>query len=245
MYAFEVIEAQREPLRSKLKDLLRHFPKEEHLTVRAMRAGTTFIREGDAAQTVFILLSGCCSSYWIVPSKVQYRCSHKEALTFIGDLAALSDFPFYTASVKADASSVFLVVYKDTFLQWIEKDVELYRRLVKYNLQMLLSQGLSHRIADRRDTYVRILDYLNWNVGQQSHSRNQSFVTIRKTRETIAEEMGDISLRTLNRYLSILEKEGIISLVRGKIQISPEQKARIERFIREFDFLKSMPNDLF
>lgn len=244
MQPFEVIEAHQEPLRSKLKELLRHYPKGEHIALRPLRKDYTFIREGDPVSSVYILLSGSCSSYWDVPSKVQYMCGHSKQFDFLGDLAAMSGFPFYTCSVRTDVSSVFLVIRQDTFLRWLEQDFELYRRLARSNLRMLVIQGFSHRAADRRDNYTRVLGYLRWNYLQNAEEAD-ALVVIKKTREGIAQEMGDISLRTLNRYLSHFAKEGVISLIRGKVSIGPEQIQRIELLIQEFDFCQTMPNDLF
>ncbi len=226
----DVAERQNEPLRSRIEKLFRHFPPDAEVMLRHYRRGARMIREGDPHALVFVLLSGYLTISWDQPGQGQYRLANSTPLTFIGDMAALAGFQEYTTSVYAKKSSTLIAIPTSVFLDWLYHDLPVYRALVQSNLKKLLTQNRTNRSASGRPSYHRILDFLNWYYIDQEEYQDPP-VKIQMTRESMVDEIGGISLRSLNRYLAQINKEGLISLNKGKVQITQEQHEKIVEII--------------
>lgn len=226
----EVAAKQSEPLRSRVEKLFRHFPPDAEVMLRQYKRGGRLIREGDPNVLVFVLLSGYLTTSWEQPGRSQYRLTNSKPLTFIGDLSALAGFREYTTSVYAKKFSTLIAIPTSVFLDWLYRDPPAYRSLVQTNLKMLLGQNRFNRSAADRTSYYRILDFLNWCYISQEEYQEPP-VKILMTRENMVDEIGGISLRSLNRYLAQINKEGLISLNKGKVQITQEQHEKIVEII--------------
>ena len=228
----EAIERQPEPLRTQMTEMFRLFPKDESVMLRTMKTGSVFIREDTPSVTVFVLLSGRVAAFWNQPGQSQFLAMHDTPLTVLGDLAPLGGVPYHTTSMRTYTKTSFLTMRKDTFLRWTEIDIALYRRLVLHNLNMLIYQAMHSRSASGQPTRQRIIEYLRWYYEVESKD-GVTAVLLRKTREEITEDLGHISLRTLNRYIAELEEAGLFTIVRGKIQITQKQYEKIVQFEKQ------------
>lgn len=227
----DIIARQDEPLRSRMEQLFRRFPPDAEVMLRQYKSGARLFREGDPNALVFVILSGSVAVSWDQPGQCQYLSLNDKPLTFVGDLAALAGFREYTTSVHVRKRSTLISMPTEVFLDWLYQDLPVYRSMVQFNLNMLSTQGRSSRSAVGQSSYQRILEFLNWYyavVGKQQ----ETIVKVQLTREQMVDEIGGISLRSLNRYLAQLSKEGLISLNKGKVQISQEQHAKIVEIIR-------------
>ncbi len=226
----EVAAQQNEPLRSRLEKLFCHFPADAEVMVRQYKKGSWLIREGDPNVLVFVLLNGYLTTAWDQPGQSQYRLANSKPLTFIGDLAALAGFKEYTTSVYAKRSSTLISIPTSVFLDWLCRDPTAYRTLVQAYFKMLLGQNRFNRSSAGRTSYHRILDFLHWCYMDQADSQEE-FVRIQLTRENMMDEIGGISLRSLNRYLAQIHAQGLISIKKGKVQITQEQHEKIVEII--------------
>lgn len=226
----EAIARQKEPLCSQLRDMFQHFPENGSVILRTVQAGVTIMKEGEPSVTVFLLLEGQSTAFWMDPGHSQYLASHEVPLTFLGDLAALAGFAYHTTSMKTVSKCRFLTMHRDVFMQWMDRDPDIYRSLVQKNLQMLSVQARGSRSAAMQNNDIRILEYLSWRY-QMDRTDKNPVVLIRKTREEIAEDIGGVSLRTLNRHLAHIAGEDLITLVKGKVQITQKQYVRIVKTV--------------
>ena len=225
----EAIEHQSEPLRTQMAEMFQLFPKDENVMLRTMKSGSVFIQEDTPSVTVYVLLSGRVAAFWNQPGQSQFLAMHDVPLTILGDLAPLGNIPYHTTSMRTYTKTYFLTMRRDTSLRWTDIDNALYRKLVLHNLNMLMNQAMHSRSASCQPTRQRILEYLCWYY-EVERKDSGTTVLIRKTREEITEDLGHISLRTLNRYISELEDVGLFSIVRGKIQIAQKQYEKIVQY---------------
>ena len=228
----EAIERQPEPLRTQMTEMFRLFPKDENVMLRTMKSGAVFIQEDTPSVTVYVLLSGRVAAFWNQPGQSQFLAMHDAPLTVLGDLAPLGNIPYHTTSMRTYTKTYFLTMRRDTFLRCTDIDNTLYRRLVLHNLNMLMKQAAHSRSASSQPTHQRILEYLRW-FYEVERKDSGSAVLIRKTREEITEDLGHISLRTLNRHISEMEDMGLFTIVRGKIQITQKQYEKIVQFEKQ------------
>ncbi len=230
MKMMDVAAKQSEPLRSRIEKLFRHFPPDAEVMLRQYKRGSRLFREGDPHALVFVLLNGYLTISWDQPGQGQYRHANSKPLTFRGDMAALAGFQESTTSVYAKKFSTLIAIPTNVFLDWLYHDLPVYRSLVQSNLKNLLTQNRTNRSASGRPSYYRILDFLNWYYMEQEEYQAPP-VKIQLTRENMVDEIGGISLRSLNRYLAQINREGMISLNKGKVQITQEQHEKIVEII--------------
>jgi len=213
-----------------MEKLFRHFPPDAEVMLRQYKRGSRLFREGDPHVLVFVLLNGYLTISWDQPGQGQYRLASSKPLTFIGDMAALAGFQEYTTSVYVQKFSTIIAIPTSVFLDWLYHDLPVYRALVQSNLKKLLIQNRANRSTSGRTSYHRILDYLHWYYTDQEECQEPP-VRIQLTRESMVDEIGGISLRSLNRYLAQINREGLISLNKGKVQITQEQHEKIVEII--------------
>jgi len=226
----DVAAMQSEPLRSQLEQMFRHFPPDAEVMLRQYKSGTCLFREGTPNALVYVILSGYLTTSWEQPGQCQYILMQNKPLTFVGDLAALAGFQTYTTSVHVKKASTLVSIPTHVFLDWLYHDLPAYRTLVQFNLNMLLTQDRFNRSAVGQSSYRRILDFLRWHYAVQEKYQEPP-VKLQLTRENMVDEIGDISLRSLNRYLARIHKEGLITIQKGKVQISREQYQKMTELI--------------
>ncbi len=226
----EVIALQKEALRPKLRKLFQNFPKDDFVMIRTYELGTTIIEEGMPSVMVYLLLSGSVETFWDQPGYSQYFAVHSEPLTFLGDLAPLCGHDYATASLRTLEKSTFLIMSRTIFLNWLDRDFELYKELAARNLKMLALQSRNSRSGVVLPNSIRILEYLHW-FYEKGFSETNSEIIVNRNREQIVEDIGGISLRTLNRYLSQMEEQKLFTIVKGKIHISQSQATKIRQIL--------------
>lgn len=233
MKIHEILPRLPKELHEDFQQLFKHFPANAHVIYKVAEPGTTIIEEGAPCAAVFVLISGVLASFWDQPGHCQYLAVQADPLRIVGDLAILCEYEHYTTSMKALERCSFLVINRFDFENWIKKDQELHNRLALINLRMLADQSHEGRKAAAENSKLRILKYINWYYEMNS-SENETVILKRK-REQMAEDIGGISLRSLNRYISSMENEELFSIVKGKINISQKNNQKIVEKIKNYN----------
>ncbi len=228
----DIITLQKEPLRSDMKLFFRAFPENAEVFLHEYKEYRVFLKEGDPTDTVYVLLSGRVSARWLSPGYGMYYSYHDAPLKMFGDLAILAGVGFYSTSVRAESPSRIVSMHREDFLRWLRKDRERFEEVVRDNLQMLMLTAEHTRRMSSQDNMTRFLEYLIWNF-EIHYTKGQPGIIVRKKREEMVGDIGGISLRSLNRYISDLFDEGVISLRKGKILITSEQIRIIRDKVRQ------------
>ncbi len=77
----------------------------------------------------------------------------------------------------------------------------------------------------------RLIKYLVKSY-ENKHKENQDKLKINKTQAELSDRTG-FNVRSVQRNIAALEKEGLISIENGKITISPEQFLRLKKYENE------------
>lgn len=228
----EAISKEPIDLQPRLEKMFAKFPKLANVNVSVYSTGQIILSEGSKCDTVFILLSGSTCAYWLEPGISQYNAKRMEELTVIGDLAVLADSPVYTTSIKCTKRCRLLSFSRQTFERWMECDLDMYRYLVIKNIRMLMNQAKISRKTSMEHNEIRVLGYL-YNQYVTGRLGTSTVLKIKDRRDEIVENVGAISLRTLNRYLSHFKDLGLISTEKGKITINQYQFSLIGERLKE------------
>ncbi len=228
----EVIENQKEPLKSMMKKMFRSFPRDAEVRVRDLPEKKTFLHEGDPVDTVYVLLKGRSTASWMIPGYGMYQALHEDVLQLFGDMAILGGFDNYSTSVSTVSRCRILSMTKEDFLTWMHSDRPVYEEIVRRNLRMLFqTTEVNRRSSLQKNTY-RLLEYLEWYYAKNI-TPGQKGVLVRKTREEMLNDIGGLSLRSLNRYIAELVEKETVSIYKGKIRITEKQYKQIQRELKE------------
>ncbi|MBF1706506.1 MAG: Crp/Fnr family transcriptional regulator, partial [Selenomonas sp.] len=141
--------------------------------------------------------------------------------TFLGEYEALAGTPYYAATCEAETVCDLLAISIDAFGAWLQHDAA-----AAFSVACMIARK-SWPISDEygQIKYLtvqsRLLAYL-----QKQLPPTDAAVRLPMRRQDIADAIGT-SLKTVNRSVERLRAEGILSLDRGKIALSPDQCAKV------------------
>lgn len=212
------------PQTAYLKQLFANFPEDAALSVIYVEAGGVFIRQDDTCNTVYVLAEGRARSQ-IYTHGATRAFADFEAVTLFGEYETVAGLPHYRADVTAQVDCVCLKLSAADYTRWMLQDSKVFYARMRGVLQTLLWQGEAERSSQQLPGRERIVLFLLDYCQRHNHGGE---VVVRKTRTAVVEETG-FSLRTVNRAVQQLAREGLLTLVRGKIVITPAQRGLLQQ----------------
>lgn len=217
--------------------ILKNFPEECEVLLNSYDDGDFIFRENDPIVYVGILVQGRCTCSWDISGRDDYVHISSELPSTMGDQAVLAGLSHYTGTFRAIGKCKAALVRVPDFWLWMERDPEYYKAAAARHIRILLAQCQTRRstVVDRSD--IRVIKYLVWYCQVKcgaSSDKPPGPVTVRVTREAMTEAIGQISLRTVNRILSRMEKEDLIDIRKGKIYIRSEQYLQMAEILDSY-----------
>lgn len=231
-----------------LQDFFLHCPDSflPNLMLKSYPANETLISTDDSCSCIYILLKGRLQGIEERVSDTEYRFTEISAIEIIGDFEIFSQAPARFITLTTLERSLCLIIPAKAYLAWIKED----SHALFIRIQMLVTQWMIQTRSDRKnfflDNKTRVLQLLYHECsvlpspagpaspGKPCPSRSgmgggapAAGYAVRDTRNTLAARIG-CSVRTVNRIVSQLCEEGYISLIHGKIHISPEQLLKMK-----------------
>lgn len=178
--------------------------------------GETILYQGDPAKYFYILLSGRT----IIMNQISFSTSdiidYVEPPHILGLMEYIDHDPCYTAFVVAETMCVLFRINSIEFMDYIRQNAELcYQTLLITAHVTSSNMNLAeiHRIFPTKDILGHYL---------YKQAYYQLPYTCPLTRKELANQL-NINLRTLYRYLDYMEKQGYITIYKGKIIIKKKQ----------------------
>lgn len=214
-----------------LRQFLHTIPDEElHLfRVKNYRRGEHVIREGDRADAVYIIVSGLCHVLCHPSSTLVQPRAQLGYLDIVGLFELIQNLP-RVGDVVAYRNSTALCIERDVFLRWVETHPHFLLELATNVIQRLY-QDIDH-ICERTksSTYYGVICALIWNRNLLNR-KTPDFtgpVKIDYTRQYLADFIGK-DVRSVSRAMEHLLSKGLISKIHGKIYVTADQVAALER----------------
>ena len=221
---------------NEFNSLFRHFPEGCEVILKSYNDRDIIFRENDSLVYVGILISGRYSCSWEISGRDDYVHVSKKLPAMLGDQAALAGLSHYTGTFRALGKCKVILVRLLDYWLWMEQDISLYKQSVAKHIRTLLQQCQTRRTTVVEQADIRVIKYLTWYCrmnGNMSGTDLSRPLTVRVTRDTMTESIGRISLRTINRILSQLESKQLISIVKGKVCIRPEQYRQLNKILEK------------
>ena len=164
-----------------------------------------------------------------------YMIETNKAIDFIGEVTLLANMPKTSVTIEALTENTVIYLPRRESEQWVNTDTYILRKMAErtafklyrssYNNGLKLYYPPVFLLADH---LVRLYEQALTNTpGQKTASRP---FTLQKTRERLGEELG-MNIKTLDRAIRSMQKDGHFSLVKGKICFTHEEYLQMKEYL--------------
>lgn len=219
--------------RKYLEALFKNIPETavKEITYCEFKKNEDILFAGDPSDTVFFLLKGHVIGLEHQKLGRVYSFMDFTKMNILGDFEAFSDADKYGVTVRATENCKLLRISKKGYLNWVRHD----ENALFLRLNNILSTLDYERKLDREyifmDCKERLINYLVKLYEKEQKDISAPF-RVRKTQAELADKIG-FNLRSVQRSISALKKEGFLADEKSKIIISQEQYIRLKDFIEE------------
>lgn len=217
----ENLEALPEPARSRARMFLTDAGPEVLGAVRLVRAkrGETLLRMGETPDRVYLLLSGSARIIDQPNPGADYAFDEVAGMQFFGELEAIAELACVNAAVVAAQDCLLLCMSDVAFLGWLEESPAATRLVLRSAVDRLLLQSCETRRRLFLPARERIVEQL---LACAVPGTQEEAYCVRETRRELSEELA-CSERTVVRALGALQREGLVTLRRGRILLTATQ----------------------
>lgn len=195
----------------------------EQFDIVEMEGGTTFIYEGEDIQKIFMLVEGRVKATDQYLDGVSYEYMWFKPVKVFGVMEILLELSHYKSTLTTAVFSRFLVISKDAFEKWLSYDEKMLRLEARSMGNYLLTQAKMARAFLFLEGKQRVMVFI---VAALDLSGESGMV--RLSRQSIADNTG-LSIRTVNRAIKELMKEGYISCQGMRILADEDQQRRMKQ----------------
>ncbi|NLJ40916.1 MAG: Crp/Fnr family transcriptional regulator [Clostridiales bacterium] len=192
-------------------------------TFTKIRRDSFLMHYGDTLDHIFIICKGVVEVSSSNPNDHVTKVVFVKEGNMIGEMEALIGENIIAYNARAYTDCDLIRIPSKTFLKWFETDIYIVRKLSLALAKKLYESSMEAIKYSQHPAIIRLAGLL--------HSEDEGVVV--KTRQQLAETCG-VSVRTINRCIIKLKEKELISLYKGKIVISKEQKEVIERMYYKF-----------
>lgn len=214
---------------AELAQFFKKFPRNAEVFIKNVPAGNYCILEGEPCLYVYVVLAGKVAARHYSGYNA-FVANHFGRLSVLGDIAALGGLETYSTSIKTLTNCRLLEVRISDYWDWLLSDRKILKNQTQIAIGILLRELTEKRTIEEKSSEIRLLSYFVSYCTKEAFY-NRKIIEIKETRERIADEVGGISIRTVNRKISRFAAQGLINVVHGKIQISFEQLQKMQRIV--------------
>lgn len=173
-----------------------------------------------------------------------YMIETNKAIDFIGEVTLLACLPRTSVTIEALSANTVVYIPRKAAETWVNSDMHILRKMAQrtafklyrssYNNGLKLYYPPAFLIADHlvrlyEHTFPKITTDLK--TGSDSGPiTDDPIFTLNKTRERLGEELG-MNIKTLDRAVRSLQKDGYFSLIKGKISFDYKKYLRMKDYI--------------
>lgn len=201
----------------------------ESFQVVRLPRGTTFIRESEKADTVYILMRGKVVAVDYRVQEMAYGFITFKPIEVFGVMEILVDMDSFKTTLETARDSVFLKISREIFEKWIKNDMNAFQMQTKKTGRYLIEEVRKERLYVLVQGVGRV--YLTLYEWYRTYG-NGDTCSIYISRKNFSEMTG-LSERTITRTLKSLEEKGYIAREGWNILMTREQYFMIKALIED------------
>lgn len=206
-----------------LKDYTKNMPEDirRRCRVRVHPAGTLIHQKDTELDYFGIIATGENRVINELENGNVYMIESNRAIDFIGEVTILAGMPKTSVTIEAVTDTVAAYISRKDAEYWFSQDMNILSRTASHVAYKLYRSSYHNGTKLFYPPSYLLLDY-TVKYARLYRVQPGKTVVLSKTRTVLQEETG-INVKTLNRTISRLSKEGFISLEKGKITMDYEQ----------------------
>lgn len=191
---------------------------------RAVEDGSFFFMQGEAAEYLYIMISGRAKLCQFSSDGQQVNLRTLNPNQLFGAVGAVQENATYPASAQAIEDSLAIAIRSDQFRKLLEKRPHLSFGLMKLMTGYIQEMQNRYREMVTEKVEQRIARVLLRLAGQSGKRVEEGvLIELPFSRQNLA-EMAGTTLYTVSRTLSAWEKQGLISNGREKVTLTNPHK---------------------
>lgn len=213
-----------------LKALFKYVPDAvvKAISYKKYKKDQYIIHAGTTCDMVYLILSGNIVGLdYQRQGKVYYFMDFAQ-MYIIGDFEVFGDISEYCISICTTQECKVLMLSAKYYLQWVQHDENALFLRIKNIMTTLTFEKKSDREYIFLNCKERLIKYL---IKSYENKRKEDFKKhkIDKTQLELSDRIG-FNVRSVQRGITALEKEKLISIESGKITITSEQFLRLKQY---------------
>lgn len=217
-----------------LENYVRNMPSElwHRYTIRVYPPGT-IIHQKDFELTAFgIIAKGEHRVINEFQNGNVYMIEKNEPVDFVGEVTILAGMEKTSVTIETLTETTVIYFSRKDFEKWIETDIH-FLRLVAGKVAYKLYRSSYNRGARLfYPPHFILLDYILKAAASMGIEQKEE-ITLKQTRQELYEECG-ITVKTLNRTITRLKEDELISLKKGKITMTLAQYKLAQKKIHHY-----------
>lgn len=168
-----------------------------------------------------------------------YMIETNKAIDFIGEVTLLAHMPKTSVTIEALSANTVIYLPRREAEEWVNTDIHILRKMAEHAASKLYRSSYNNGlklyyppIFLLADHLVRLYEQAAEDTSSEKQGLPPPFI-LQKTRERLGEELG-MNIKTLDRAIHSMQKDGYFSLVKGKIRLTFEEYQRIKDYITTF-----------
>ena len=157
-----------------------------------------------------------------------YMIETNRAIDFIGEVTILAEMPRTSVTIEAVTECTVIYVSRKDAETWIRNDQHILRLMARRTAFKLYRSSYNNGLKLYYPPTFLLADYLvsayEGSLSEQTDAvlpENGAFI-LQKIRERLSEELG-MNIKTLDRTIRSMQKNGYFNLTKGKISFGYEE----------------------
>lgn len=193
-----------------------------------LEKGQYLLRAGEPNDMVYIILSGKVTGLDHQKMGHIYYFLDFTKMYVVGDFEVFGDYSEYSISMRAATDCKLLKISAKRYIHWVQHDENALFLRIKNIMSILTFERKLDREYIFMNCKERLVEFL---ARSYENGKKDSFgkYKMARTQTELADRVG-FNVRSVQRSIASLEKEGLILIESGKITISSEQFLQLQRY---------------
>lgn len=227
----QLLKSLQTPQKEYLEKLFKNCPQYviETIQIKKLKRGQEFIKAGEPSICVFIILKGKARGKELQNAGNIYIFRDFVEGDILGDFEVLGELDKCRVAISAQEDMEVLTIQPERYLKWMKEDINALFLRVKKIMRTLTYQMSDERALLTLSCKERMILFITDRYREKGKGKKYKF---HMTQREFADCIG-VTVRTIQRNIYSLEKEGMITAEAGKICVTPEQYRKMEEFRAE------------
>lgn len=225
----KLVESLQVEQREYLKQYLKNAPEWllDSFQIINLPVNTTFVEEGEPAESIYILLKGKVSAVEERVFEIVYRHYEFYPIEVLGAMELIGEMDEYMTTLITEEKCVLLKTSREKYDRWLSEDHNAFRMQAAKIERYLLKQARKERLNLLLGGTERVAMMLCHSYEMLSEGLSK---TVCVGRKEVFEKTG-LSERTVTRVLKDLEAKSYISRKGWSVKVSFEQYQKLKEML--------------